>query len=69
MVESLFIGEILAKLTDHSITKKEKESLIYLGAIMALLDTIVDDFKLEKTVVVELLKVHFRLEMSPIYVL
>jgi len=54
MVESVFMGEILANLTDRSINKKEKESLIYLGAIMALFDVIIDDFKLEKTVVAEL---------------
>jgi hypothetical protein len=51
MVESVFLGEILANLTDHSITKKEKESLVYLGAIMALFDVITDDFKLEESVV------------------
>lgn len=62
MVESVFMGEILANLTDHSINKKEKESLIYLGAIMALFDTIVDDFKLEKTVVVELFESAFSSE-------
>ncbi|HZK61638.1 MAG TPA: hypothetical protein VFC41_06135, partial [Anaerovoracaceae bacterium] len=54
MVESVFMGEILANLTDHSIIKREKESLIYLGAIMALFDVIIDDFKLEKSVVTEL---------------
>lgn len=54
MVESVFMGEILANLTDHSINKKEKEGLIYLGAIMALFDVFIDDFKFEKRVVAEL---------------
>ncbi len=54
MVESVFMGEILGNLTDYSINSKEKESLIYLGAIMALFDTIIDDFKLKKKVVADL---------------
>jgi hypothetical protein len=54
MVESVFMGEILANLADRSIGKKEKESLVYLGAIMALFDVIIDDLKLEKSVVEEL---------------
>jgi hypothetical protein len=54
MVESVVMGEILANLADRSINKKEKESLIYLGAIMALFDVIIDDFKMENTVITEL---------------
>ncbi len=54
MVESIFMGEILANLTDHSINKKDKEGLIYLGAVMALFDAMIDDLKLEKTVVIEI---------------
>ena len=48
MVEMVLAGELLAKLADRSITKKERESLIYLGSVMALFDSIVDDYKLDK---------------------
>jgi hypothetical protein len=51
MVESVFMGELLANLSDHTITKKDKESLIYLGATMALFDVIIDDIKLNRKVV------------------
>jgi hypothetical protein len=54
MVESVFIGELLANLSDHNITKKDKESLIYLGAIMALFDVIIDDVKLNRKAINEL---------------
>jgi hypothetical protein len=54
MVESVFMGEILANLKDQAINNKEKESFIYLGAIMALFDVIIDDFKLEKPVIADL---------------
>ena len=47
MVEAVIMGELLASLSDRSIKKKDKESLIYLGAIMALFDAIVDDFRLD----------------------
>ncbi len=48
MVEMVLAGELLAKLANRSITKKERESLIYLGSVMALFDSIVDDYKLDK---------------------
>ena len=51
MVEAVIIGEMLATLTGHSVNKRDKESLIYLGAIMALFDAIVDDFRLPGTVI------------------
>lgn len=51
MVEGVVMGEMLARLTGQSISKRDKESLIYLGAIMALLDVIVDDFRLNRNVV------------------
>jgi hypothetical protein len=56
MVESVVMGEILANLTDHLINNKEKESLIYLGSIMAIFDVITDDFKMAPTVVADLFK-------------
>lgn len=55
MVEAVIMGEMLAALSDHSVKKKDKESLIYLGAIMALFDAIVDDFRLPGAVVSRLL--------------
>jgi hypothetical protein len=48
MVEMLIACELLVKLADRSISRKEKESLIYLGSVMALFDSIVDDYKLDK---------------------
>lgn len=51
MVEAVFMGELLANLLDYSMSKKEKESFIYLGAVMSLFDVIIDDFKLDKKVV------------------
>lgn len=48
MVEMVLAGELLANLADRSITKKERESLIYLGSVMAIFDSIVDDYKLDK---------------------
>ena len=55
MVEAVIIGDMLATLTGHSVNKRDKESLIYLGAIMALFDALVDDFSLPGTVVTRLL--------------
>jgi hypothetical protein len=48
MVEMLIAGELLVKLAGRSISRKEKENLIYLGSVMALFDSIVDDYKLDK---------------------
>ena len=48
MVEMLFTGELLAKLADRSLNKKERDSLIYLGSVMALFDTLVDDYRLDE---------------------
>lgn len=48
MVEAVIMGELLADLTDNPIKEKDRESLIYLGAIMALFDVIVDDFRLDR---------------------
>ena len=46
MVEAVIMGEMLAILAEHPVSKRDKKSLIYLGAIMALFDVIIDDFKL-----------------------
>ncbi|HCU19939.1 MAG: hypothetical protein A2X05_18835 [Bacteroidetes bacterium GWE2_41_25] len=56
MVEAVFIGEMLARMADNSISKRDKESLIYLGAIMALFDVIVDDIRLKRDIVNEILE-------------
>lgn len=48
MVEVVIMGEMLAHLADRSISKRNKESLIYLGAVMALFDVIIDDFKFDR---------------------
>lgn len=56
MVEAVIMGELLASLSDHSIKKKDKESLIYLGAIMALFDVIVDDFRLDREIINKILQ-------------
>ena len=48
MVEALIMGEMLARLADQPVTRRNRESLVYLGAIMALFDAVVDDFRLDK---------------------
>ena len=48
MVEAVIMGELLAALSDQTIKKEDKKSLIYLGAIMALFDVIVDDYRLDR---------------------
>jgi hypothetical protein len=64
MVEMVFTGELLATLTGYSINRKDKESLIFLGAIMALFDVVTDDMRLEKSTVNRLLKNTFSSERS-----
>jgi hypothetical protein len=61
MVEAVIMGEMLATLSDQSVKRKDKESLIYLGAIMALFDVIVDDFRLDRNKTDELLDHTFSL--------
>lgn len=56
MVEAVIMGEMLARLSDHSVSKRDKESLIYLGAVMALFDIITDDFKLGRTTINRILE-------------
>jgi hypothetical protein len=51
MVSAVYLGEILANLTDHVLTKRETKTFIYLGSVMALFDIIVDDYNFEKHVV------------------
>ncbi|HUX97865.1 MAG TPA: hypothetical protein VMV47_19190 [Bacteroidales bacterium] len=47
MVEAVIMGEMLSDLTGASLKKNDRKILIYLGAIMALFDAMVDDFKLD----------------------
>jgi len=49
MVEALIMGEMLARLSDKQISERDKEGLVYLGAIMALFDVFVDDFRFQRS--------------------
>lgn len=49
MVEAVIMGEMLARLTDKKITQSDKESLVYLGSIMALFDVFIDDFRFDSS--------------------
>ena len=45
MATNLYLGELLAGLRPQKLTEKEKSSLVYLGALMAITDVMVDDIK------------------------
>ncbi len=62
MVEMVFTGELVASLTGYSINRKDKENLVFLGAIMALFDVVTDDVRLEKNIVNRLFKNTFSAE-------
>lgn len=47
MVTTLYLGELLTELRPNKLSKQEKKSLIYLGALMAITDLMVDDHLLE----------------------
>ncbi len=59
MVESLFMGEMLARLAGKTLTDRDKETLVYLGAIMALFDVFIDDFRFERVRVLKILDYTF----------
>lgn len=46
MATNLYLGELLAELRPRHLTLNEKRSLIYLGALMAITDLMVDDHQL-----------------------
>lgn len=56
MVESVIMGEMLAHLADNPLKKCDRKSLIYLGAIMALFDVIIDDFRFGREIVTRILE-------------
>ena len=55
MVEAFIMGGMLADLAGYSLKKDERKCLVYLGAIMALFDAIVDDFKFDNQRIGEIL--------------
>ena len=55
MVEAVIMGEMLACMTNIPISKRDRESLVYLGALMALFDVMVDDFRLDRDIIKKLL--------------
>jgi len=55
MVTTLYLGELLAELRPNKLTKQEKKSLIYLGALIAITDLMVDDHQLTSEKLTELL--------------
>ena len=48
MATTLYLGELLSGLRPEKLSLQEKKSLIYLGALMAVTDLMVDDFQLGK---------------------
>jgi hypothetical protein len=67
MVEAIVMGEMLSNLVGYNLNKRERESLIYLGAIMALYDVIVDEFRLDRDIVNRILENTFRSGARPFY--
>jgi hypothetical protein len=65
MVSLVFTGEILSELLEHKLSKQEKESYMYLGALMALFDVIIDDFKMENSIALALFRRAFTGEDKP----
>jgi len=63
MVELLFTGELLTLLRDLPLSKEEKQNLTSLGAIMAIFDTLVDEFP-DQSVPAKLLGRFIRKELS-----
>lgn len=59
MVEALIMGEMLARLTEKQISERDKESLVYLGAIMALFDVFTDDFRFDNERMMSILNTTF----------
>ncbi len=66
MVEAVIMGEMLARLADRKITERDRESLIYLGSIMALFDAMVDDFKLDVVRIRQILDYTFSYSGQPV---
>lgn len=56
MVTNLYLGELLSELRPKGITNKEKETLVYLGALMAITDLMVDDHQIDSQRISILLK-------------
>lgn len=59
MVESLIMGEMLARLAGKTLSDRDKETLVYLGAIMALFDVFIDDFRFDRVRVLNILDYTF----------
>lgn len=55
MVTTLYLGKLLSQLRPEKLTPDEKRSLIYLGALMAVTDLMVDDHQLEKEKLIRLM--------------
>jgi hypothetical protein len=62
MVESLIMGKMLAQLAGKQVTKRDKETLVYLGAIMAIFDVFIDDFRFDRARVLNILDYTFSTE-------
>ncbi|MBK9389899.1 MAG: hypothetical protein IPN68_06800 [Bacteroidetes bacterium] len=59
MVESLIMGEMLARLAGKQVTDRDRQTLVYLGAIMALFDVFIDDFRFDRVRVLDILDYTF----------
>ncbi len=56
MATNLYLGELLSELRHQKLNIKEKKSLIYLGALMAITDLMVDDNQIDSQRISILLK-------------
>jgi hypothetical protein len=59
MVGTVVIGEMLSSLAGRKMQKSETESLVCLGAVMALFDIITDDYRFDRKVPEQILRKAF----------
>ena len=59
MVETLVTGEMLGALSGKKPERKDIEILVYLGAVMAIIDIVTDDYRIERKVTEDILQQAF----------
>lgn len=65
MATNLYLGELLAELRQQKLTLEEEKSFIYLGALMAITDMMVDDHKIDSKKVSDLMKGNYNSTSEP----
>jgi len=65
MVTNLYLGELIAGLRPQKLTNNEKNTLIYLGALMAITDLMIDDLKVKPERITVLLKGNYDTSENP----